>query len=146
MVATFQAAPEFVEYTGYNIMEHVRKDKPFALFMLCECASELKWPIAELRAHPDWPKLSDKFVFGFIRLAASDQFQLWDNFAIARGGPSLGLDNIPAGQNLEKYLFRPHGAFFARALDCCLRCHHRVPLTPTTLAFSPPGRCTQLRD
>jgi thiol-disulfide isomerase/thioredoxin len=107
MVRAFQQAPEFVEYGSHNIMDHVRKDKPFALFMLCECASELKWPIAELRAHRDWPQLADKFVFGFIRLASSDQFQLWDNFAMERGGPSLGIDNIPAGQNLEKYLFRP---------------------------------------
>ena len=34
MVRAFQQAPEFVEYGSHNIMDHVRKDKPFALFML----------------------------------------------------------------------------------------------------------------
>lgn len=55
---------------------------------------------------PEWDaKLKDAFVYGYARTPAIEAFQLLDNFAI-EGAPALGIDNIPIGQNMEKYTFR----------------------------------------
>jgi len=111
VVAEFlHGPPEFAfEFGRAHIMEALAKNLPFAIFLLCDCDEDIRWGSAleELVRLPEYKEhnLKARFAFGFARRDGIESFGLLDNFAV-EGPPALGIDNIPVGQNMEKYTFR----------------------------------------
>jgi hypothetical protein len=104
MVAEFKANG-ILEYSSGTINQRLAANKPFCIFLLCDCQEEIKWPVQELVAQNEWNMLNEKLLIGYARTPAATSWQLYDNFAID-GGPALTIDNIPEGQNLEKFVMR----------------------------------------
>jgi hypothetical protein len=91
MVTEFEANG-IVEYAAHNIGERISANLPFCIFLLCDCAEEIKWPVQEMVAHPAWGALKNGLLIGYARTAAATQWQLYVvGEGVAVGGVERGV-------------------------------------------------------
>ena len=92
----------FGEFSGHTVTRYMHENKAWAVWILCDCDDDILWPLAELVGDARWPALQQRLSMGFMR---PDTAKAWDyaNEFVLDGFPALVINNIPAGENLEKY-------------------------------------------
>ena len=121
----FEKSKLFEESKPRSINQQLAKNRPFFLFILCDCENDLlnlqhngtnnileaSFPLAQFEANIRKKQLENKFSFLYALPQAAKAFSLHEQYAKIRGTPLdkdkpwLVIDNIPNGAMNEKFLF-----------------------------------------
>lgn len=87
--------------------EMLRRNLPFAIFMLCDCPDDMDWHLPKLehllREDADGLRVLERLVLLYVLPSTAAALELPTLYAITP--PALVIDNVPKGARNERYQF-----------------------------------------
>ena len=105
--ARFQNSSFVTELSRKSAPGLLRRNLPFAVFMLCDCPDDMDWHLPKLehllREDADGLRLLERLVLLYTQPSTAAALELHTMYATS--APALVIDNVPEGARNERYHF-----------------------------------------
>jgi len=102
----FQQSKIWQELNTHTVGQHVSRNLPFAIVLLCRCHRDDDYHIPLLDKLIVQNELEEAFAFLYATPEAQHRFRMLDTYGLQQDGPpALIIDNLPIGQHVAKYLY-----------------------------------------